>query len=375
MFTPPPSPQPSTTDGFSTSAPIPTPSNVCNSRNSDHTKRRTGRRFLWTAILVPFIVIAFTVYGRFSTRLVSSASSPLSWHGLISDQSNWKREPQVPTSSIAPSPSSPSAPTPATSSSVPAASQVLPTVPSSPIVPTPFPQAFDSIITQNFSTSSCLNFFNNMTASTTFRECRPFSFLYSTSSIFMNAQTNLTLTNALIWGTCNTPMANDQCQSNMASFASSLHTACSQELNNQNLLVVNSLIALQAFQVMYESACLVNPITNAYCYLSAVQNSNPSDLYFYSLPLGIPLPKTSTPSCSVCSRTIMGIYATTLQVPSQAKLLTALKSAYIVSAEIAAQFCGAGFAMTIASAAMSLSCGWRIIFVGFVFTWTLTHYS
>jgi len=214
-----------------------------------------------------------------------------------------------------------------------------------------------------------------MTASTTFRECRPFSFLYSTSSSFMNAQTNLTLMNALIWETCNTPMSNDQCQSNMASFTSSLHTACSQELNNQNLLVVNSLIALQAFQVMYESACLINPITNAYCFLSAVQNSNPSDLYFYSLPLGIPLPKTSTPSCSACSKTLMGIYATTLQVPSQAKLLTALKSAYIVSAEIAAQFCGAGFAKTLASAAMSLSCGWRIIFIGFIFTWTLTHYS
>ena len=183
MFTPPPSPQPSTTNAFRTSAPIPTPSNVCNSRNSDHTKRRTGRRFLWTAILVPFIVIAFTLYG---TSLVSSAS----WHGLISDQSIWKREPQVPVSSIAPPPSpsplSASAPTPATSSSVPAASQVLPTVPSSPSLPTPFPQAFDSIITQNFSSSSCLNFFNNMTASATFRQCRPFSFLYSTSSSFMN---------------------------------------------------------------------------------------------------------------------------------------------------------------------------------------------
>lgn len=174
MFTPPPSPQPFTTNGFGSLAPIPTPSNVC---NSDHTKRKTGRRFLWTAILVPFIVIAITVYGRFSTRLVSSASFPL---GLISDQSNWKREPQVPTSSIAPSPAS------ATSSSVPAASQVLPTVPSSPLLPTPFPQAFDSIITQNFSSSSCLNFFNNLTASTTFRQCRPFSFLFSTSSRFMS---------------------------------------------------------------------------------------------------------------------------------------------------------------------------------------------
>lgn len=371
MFTPPPSPEPSRTNGFEILTPIPTSPNVRNSRNLDHTKRRTGRRFLSTVILVPFIVIAFTVYRRFSTSLVqnlSSAPSPLSWHALI-----WKREPQATASSISPSTSP--APTSTTSSLLPAASQVLPTVPSSPILPTPFPQAFNSIITQNFSSSSCLNFFNNMTGSTSFRQCRPFSFLYSTSSVFINAQTNLTLMNTLIWGTCNTPMSNDECQANMASFASSLQTSCSIELGNQNLLVANSLIALQAFQVMYQSACLTDPVTNAYCYVSAVQNSNPSDLYFYSLPLGIPLPKTTTPSCSSCSKTMMGLYSTALEVPSQAKLLTPLKSAYIVSAEIAAQFCGASFARTITSAATSLSCYRQSIFIAFIFTWMLVHFS
>lgn len=130
-------------------------------------------------------------------------------------------------------------------------------------------------------------------------------------------------------------------------------------------------LALRAFQVMHDSACLANPTTNAYCYLTAVQNSNPSDLYFYSLPLGIPLPGTATPSCSPCSKTIMGIYATALQNPSQAKLLTALESAYGVSAQIAVQFCGATY-VTLVSAAMSLSCGWPTIFIGIIFTWILS---
>jgi ABC-type polysaccharide/polyol phosphate export permease len=112
----------------------------------------------------------------------------------------------------------------------------LPTIPTSPpAIPTPFPQPFDGIITQNFTSSSCLNFFNNMTASTNFRQCRPFSFLFSTSSTFINAQTNLTLMNSLIWGTCNTTQSYDQCQSNMALFASQLQSDCSQELGNQNL--------------------------------------------------------------------------------------------------------------------------------------------
>jgi hypothetical protein len=130
-------------------------------------------------------------------------------------------------------------------------------------------------------------------------------------------------------------------------------------------------IALRAFQVMHDSACLADPTNNAYCYLTAVQNSNPSELYFYSIPLGIPLPETTTPSCSPCSKTIMGIYATALQNPSQAKLLTSLKSAYEVSAKIAVQFCGAAY-VTLISAAVSLSCGWSTIFIGVIFTWILS---
>jgi len=211
-----------------------------------------------------------------------------------------------------------------------------------------------------------------------FRPCRPFSFLYSTSATFINAQTNLTLMNSLIWGTCNTPLSNPQCRSNMASFASQLQSDCSQELGNQNLLVVNSLIALQAFQVMHDTGCLVDPTTNAYCYLSAVQNTNPSDLYFYSLPLGIPLPNTSKPSCSACSKSIMAIYATALQDVTQAKLLTGLKSSYDVSAQVAAQFCGSAFALTSISAAISLYyySGWRTMFTSsiFAFTWTILTY-
>ena len=192
MFTPPPSPQPSRTDGFDHSLPIPMPSSelynlekFCDSRNSDDTKRRTGRRFLWAVILVPFIVIAFTLYSGFPTSLMRKSApvfSHPSWYELGSDQSKWKREPK-PQTTLPPSSASSTSPTSTTSSSVP---QILPTIPSSPSVPTPFPQAFDGIITQNFTSSSCLNFFNNMTASMNFRSCRPFSFLSSTSSTFIS---------------------------------------------------------------------------------------------------------------------------------------------------------------------------------------------
>lgn len=200
--------------------------------------------------------------------------------------------------------------------------------------------------------------------------------------------------NSLIWGTCNTTISEDQCESNMSSFASQLQSDCSQELGDENLLVVKSLtcmqlyslnyislanlfwvsiLALQAFQVMHDAACLVDPTTNAYCYLSAVQNTNPSDLYFYSLPLGIPLPNSSKPSCSACSKNVMGVYAAALQAPSQAKLLTGLKSTYDVSAQVAAQFCGSAFAITSVSAAVSLYFGgWRTVFTSWIFALTGT---
>ena len=138
------------------------------------------------------------------------------------------------------------------------------------------------------------------------------------------------------------------------------------------------MLALQAFQVMHDVACLADPTTNAYCYLNAVRNTNPSDLYFYSLPLGIPLPDTATPSCSACSKSVMGIYSNALQDPTQAKLLTGLKSSYKASAQIAAQYCGSAFALTSISAAMSLyrSSSLPTIFTGsiFILTWTILAY-
>ena len=128
---------------------------------------------------------------------------------------------------------------------------------------------------------------------------------------------------------------------------------------------------------MHDTACLVDPNTNAYCYLSAVQSTNPSDLYFYSLPLGIPVPSSAMPSCSACSKSIMGIYSSALQDPSQAKLLTGLKSSYAASAQVAAQFCGSSFALTSINAAVSLYyCGWPTIFTSSIFalSWTILTY-
>ena len=157
--------------------------------------------------------------------------------------------------------------------------------------------------------------------------------------------------NSLIWGTCNTNTPYAQCKANMGWFASTLGTQCTDELTGKNSLVVNTLTALQAFEVMHDAACLEDPTTDTYCYLNAVRASKPSDLYYYNLPLGVKLPKTVAPSCSSCTKSVMALYASTLKNSSKSTSLTGLKTTYDSAAALSQSNCGADFAQRLTSAA------------------------
>lgn len=161
-----------------------------------------------------------------------------------------------------------------TSDSTNSPSKSVPTIPASPVLPTPFPQPFDTTLGSNFTTNSCQTFFTNMTQTLPFRQCRPFSFLSQTSSSFLlvsfflprwllisvrtlmcyfsdyaQAQSNLTALNIDIWGTCNTPVDADQCTANMGWFASELLDACSQEKSDRNQMVLQALASTYPFAV------------------------------------------------------------------------------------------------------------------------------
>lgn len=359
MFTPPPSPLPPKRAG----SPEPLPeAHVVN----EQLKRRTARRFRTAAFLVPMTLILFTTCATLTTQQLmegGSSKGPLSWLGGWegSSPAAWllhKREPE-PDPNPQPQAGSPSSSTASASSSsttTPIAQQPMPTVPSSApaALPTPFLQPFDSTLTQNFTTPSCQSFFANMTSTIPFRSCRSFALLQSTSDAFIDAQTNLTLLNAVIWGTCNTMTAFDQCKLNMNWFADSLKTSCEQELKEQNIMAMQTLTGLQSYQIMHDTGCLIDPTTNSYCYLNAVRQTNPTDLYYYNIPLGTPLPQSPSTklSCSSCSRSAMGLYAGALKDSSQPDL-SALKKAYNPSADFAASQCGADFANGIVSSAKS----------------------
>ncbi|KAL5522573.1 hypothetical protein ACEPAG_8590 [Sanghuangporus baumii] len=231
---------------------------------------------------------------------------------------------------------------------VPQTEQTIPPVPDTsnpPALPTPFPQPFDTTgATSNVTTQACANFFTNMTQTLPFRSCRPFSLLEQFSSEFIEqAQTNLTLLNTLIFGTCTTSTPVDTCTANMDWFASSLSSTCSTELSENNLMVTQTLLGLQSYSLLRQAACLVNQQSNTYCYASAAHDASPADLYLFQLPLGIGFPGATTqPSCSTCAKSVLALYADALRGGNSSA--RGLEGTYEPAASQAESVCGTGFA-------------------------------
>ncbi|CAE6469906.1 unnamed protein product [Rhizoctonia solani] len=178
-------------------------------------------------------------------------------------------------------------------------------------VPTPFPQPFDSSLSFNFSASTCKDFFSSFTTNITFRACRPFSLLLGTSTTFFNIQSNLTELTAVMGGTCDTTRTTDDCRTTMSWLASEIvkPEVCATDITNQNGVVLEALNGFKTYDLMRQAGCLVNQRSNAYCFVESVASSSPVDTYFYALPLGTPVPQKSTPSCSPCIKSLMSLYA------------------------------------------------------------------
>lgn len=224
---------------------LPTPAPSCPSTSDKpHTpidlrvrmkKRRSARRLKISILVVPIVLIIIAL----STRCVSHpavfdilsadgtaqgwralAASVLDWQGNMHDPHEKReveyeleleaRSPQTAggvsfpaqsatrTSSTGSAMSVMTASETATSTAPSVAatssgSSTIPTIPSEPpVLPTPFPQPFDSTgITTNFSTDGCRNFFLNMTQAQPFRQCRPFSMLIQHSSAFIEVRIKL----------------------------------------------------------------------------------------------------------------------------------------------------------------------------------------
>ncbi|KAF7763989.1 hypothetical protein Agabi119p4_8526 [Agaricus bisporus var. burnettii] len=399
MFTPPPSPRPTgpkqaESSGTCTSSATLAPPPVSFAMSSHDRKRRAGRQFRWAVLIVPLVLIIITLSSRYVTHpaafdIFSSPSSE-DWSQLLENGKGWhlhKRHPfpgfeddnNVPLSSIvAPPlptsavPSGSAAPDPSPALTTP---QAIPTVPSAPpTLPTPFPQAYDQHFTLNFTSPSCLTFFKNMTNSPAFRKCRPFSLLSQSSSAFIDAQSNYTLMNTLLWGTCNIDLGVNQCRANMGWLAESLQQECEMDLNDRNDLALDALTAMNAYQLMYDAACMSNPSTNTYCYIEALVKTGSPDLYLYQLPFGPSLPSNVTGlTCSPCSKSVLNLYSSALNNETTADNMKGLQQTYDRAVGKVNQVCGNDFAVIVDGAVSTASLSYGLLSVSAVVLaiWTL----
>ena len=100
------------------------------------------------------------------------------------------------------------------------------------------------------------------------------------------------------------------CSALMASFAQQLRSSsnCEQDWRRQNHLVTQAYNGLVAYEPLYQAGCLKDQDQN-YCFANAITNTaSPSDSYVYYLPIGIPLPGASRPSCTKCLHQTMNIF-------------------------------------------------------------------
>jgi hypothetical protein len=102
-------------------------------------------------------------------------------------------------------------------------------------------------------------------------------------------------------------------------------------------------LGLQTFEILHTAGCLSDPNLHTYCYLSAALSSNPFDLFVYSLPLGIRIPKSSTTSCSACSKSVLSIYADALR--SGASGTSTLKTTFYDGLAKCQSGCGTDFSL------------------------------
>ncbi|RSH87259.1 hypothetical protein EHS25_003168 [Saitozyma podzolica] len=182
--------------------------------------------------------------------------------------------------------------------------------PASP--PSPVPTPLDTSISYALS-DSCLLYLTSLLQATTFQSCLPFSLLLSTSSSY--AQLVSTATNTNNYTTLNELLAysyspqpsGDQCDSYMQGVLSDMggKSNCQADIAAKKVVALEAKIGVGTYAVVRQAENLIDPDTGVYCYLEALASDRPDDLYLWSLPQGIALPSTSTPTCSKCSSLLL----------------------------------------------------------------------
>ena len=143
--------------------------------------------------------------------------------------------------------------------------------------------------------------------------------------------------------TCNVVSAH--CADAMSRFAQSLRDQanCGADFAAQNPIVLRAYNGFLSYAPMHAAGCLqadaravsASP-SNEYCFVAASGNASaPADQYLYYLPLGIPMPGGSRPTCSSCTQQTMRTFA-----QAAGNLTSPLAATYAQAATLVNQKCG-----------------------------------
>ncbi|KAL4739178.1 hypothetical protein BDV11DRAFT_188192 [Aspergillus similis] len=204
-----------------------------------------------------------------------------------------------------------------------------------------FPSAFDTSLSNNFTTTSCPTFFTSFLSDSSFTDCHAISMLLRDSTAFFHTLTSAASTSRVLDIACAADVSS--CASTLSSFASDLidDSNCGKDYADGNPLVTNAYVDLITYEPIYRATCLQNPDTSDYCFVDAVTNtSNAADYDVYSLPYGSTINNaTSLPTCSSCLQATLEVFSEWAQVEKQP-----LAESYLTSAEAINGKCGSDFA-------------------------------
>ncbi|KAK7740583.1 hypothetical protein SLS53_005428 [Cytospora paraplurivora] len=171
------------------------------------------------------------------------------------------------------------------------------------------PSPFDGGLSNNFTTKTCPTFINDMLADAEFQACYPVSLLIQSSQSFFDAQKSLVSMTTVLDHACQANAT--RCTDYLASTARNLTASsnCAADYAAGNPVAVEAYLGLVAYPVLYSATCLKDPDTAVYCFGDAVTNTtNPTEAYFYHLPLNTSLPGGTVPVCASCLRDTMAVY-------------------------------------------------------------------
>lgn len=171
------------------------------------------------------------------------------------------------------------------------------------------PSPFDGGLSNNFTSTTCPTFINNMLADPEFQACYPVSLLIQSSQSFFEAEKSLVSISRVLDHACQANAT--RCASYLADMAENLTSSanCGADYEAGVPTATEAYLGLVSYPVLYGATCLRDAGTGAYCFGAAVTNqTNPTATYVYYLPLNTSLPGGAVPVCGACLRDTMALY-------------------------------------------------------------------